>query len=170
MKLRLDKIVKIQRLEISEVIIIINYKVLKYSPDIAPEKLSERLRDVWRHRRDVDCTSRRCPITYHTFSVPVLSSSLQLFLSLHYYQPKCLIYCLFLNPMDGIMWMEKRSVERIKESVACSQNRRHCLYSCMHHVWCSAFQEGTHTVHAIIQRDFQFGRVISLTVNIQDMG
>ena len=97
--------------------------MLKYSPGIALEELSERYWDVWDHSMDTMCTSRRCPMTSHTFSVPMFSSSLEFFLLLHYRQAKCIIYCLTLNPAHVFFFDEKCSDTKIKESVACKQNK-----------------------------------------------
>ena len=127
MKLWLDKGLKIQCLETFEVMIIVNYKTLKYSPSIAPVKLSDRCWDVWRHMLNMICTSRRCPMTSHDIShisVPVLASSLQLFLLLHYHRAKCLIYCLSLNLRMVLFWWKNAAIKEIKESVA--------LFSCVH--------------------------------------
>ena len=107
-----DKVINIQCLETFEVMIIINYKTLKYSPGIAPEELSERCWDVWDHSMDMTCTSRRCPMTSHTFSVPVFSSSFEFFLLLHYRQAKCIIYCLTLNPSHGFILMKNAAKQK----------------------------------------------------------
>ena len=122
MKLWFDKVIKIQCWETFKVMIIINYKTLKYSPGIAPEELSERCWDVWDHSMDMSCTSRRCPMTSHTFSVSVFSSSLEFYLLLHCRQAKCIIYCLTLNPAHGFYFDDKWSDTKVKESVACKQN------------------------------------------------
>ena len=122
-KLWLDKVIKIQCLETFEVMIINNYKTLRYSPGIAPEQLSDHCWDVWRHMLNMMCTSRRCPMTSHTILVPALSSFLPLFLLLHFPQAKCLIYCLTLNPVHGIILMKNARIRKKKESVACKQNK-----------------------------------------------
>ena len=92
--------------------IFIDFKRLKYSPGIAPEELFERCWDVWDHRMDMTSTSRRCPMTSHTFSVPVFSSSLEFFLLLHYCQAKCIIYCLTLNPAHGFILMTNAAIQK----------------------------------------------------------
>ena len=85
--------------------IIINDKTLEYSPGMAPEELFEPLLDMI-------CTSRRCPMTSHTFSVPVFSSSPEFFLLLHYRQAKCIIYCLTLNPAHGFILMTNAAIQK----------------------------------------------------------
>ena len=123
MKLWFDKVIKIQCLKAFEVMIFINYKTLTYSPGIAPEELSERCWDVWDDSMDMICTSRRCPMTSHTFSVPVFSSSLDFFLLLQYRQTKCIIYCLTLNPALCFYFDDKCSDTKIKEFVDGKQNK-----------------------------------------------
>ena len=123
LKLWFDKVIKIQCLETFEVMIIINYKTLKYSPGIAPEEPSERCWDVWDHSMDMTCTSRRCPMTSHTFSVPVFSSSLEFFLLLHYRQAKCYDLLPHSKPSAWFYFDYKCSDTKIKESVACKQNK-----------------------------------------------
>ena len=112
LKLSFDKVIKIQCLETFEIMIIINYKTLKYSPGIAPEELSDVAEmceiTVW----DMICTSRRCPMTSYTFSVSVFSSSLEFFLLLHYRQAKCIIYCLTLNPAHGFILMTNAAIQK----------------------------------------------------------
>ena len=136
MKLWFKKVIKIQCLETFKVLIIINYKTLKYSPGIAPKELSKRCWDVWHHRIDMSCTSRQCPMRSHTFSVHVFSSSLEFFLLLHYRQAKCIIYCLSLN-RACFYFDDKCSDTKIKEFVACNQNKKP-LYIQLHtsrYVW-----------------------------------
>ena len=93
---------------------------------------------------DIICTSRRCPMTSHTFSVPVFSSSLEFFLLLHYRQAQCIIYCLTLNPRAWVYFDDKCSDTKIKESVACKQNKTPIVYSAAHTAVCSSFQEWEH--------------------------
>ena len=50
-------------------------------------------------------------------------SSLEFFLLLHYRQAKCIIYCLTLNPAHGFIFMTNAAIQKIKESVACKQNK-----------------------------------------------
>ena len=78
------------------------------------------------------CTSRRCPMTSHTISVPVLSSFLQLFLLLQYPQAKCLIYCLTLNPVHGIILMKNARIKKKRNPSLVNKIRRHCIFSCIH--------------------------------------
>ena len=132
LKLWFDKVIKIQCLETFKVMIIINYKTLNYSHGIAPEELSERCWDVWDHSMDMTCTSRRCPMTSHTFSVPVFSSSLEFFLLLHYRQAKCIIYCLTLNPAHGFILMTNAAIQKLRNLSLVNKIRRHCIFSCTH--------------------------------------
>ena len=71
---------------------------------------------------DMTCTSRRCPMTSHIFSVPVFSSSLEIFLLLHYRQDKCNLLP-HSKPRAWFYFYDKCSDTKIKESVACKQTR-----------------------------------------------
>ena len=59
---------------------------------------------------------------------PVLSSFLQLFLLLQYPQAKCLIYCLTVNPVHGIILMKSARFNEKRNPSLVNKIRRHCIF------------------------------------------
>ena len=82
-KVRSNQFIKITYLETFKVMIIINFKMVKWLPSFALEELFEHCWDLRCLLRDQISISKQCPITMHTFGVPVSLSPLHLFPLLH---------------------------------------------------------------------------------------
>ena len=120
---------KIQCLETFEVMIIINHKRLNTAPGIAPEELSEHLRCVTSHFEydlpQADAVPWHVPWYLKHFHCMFLSSSLQLFLSLHYPQAKFLnLLPHSINLAHGIILIKKmQRYKKLRNPSLVTQNK-----------------------------------------------